>query len=71
MRPVRLLRVGGIAIGIVSGSLLFAGGCGGGVPETGTQAKDMPSPVNIQDMYKGQPKAKALKSPPKYDMPGR
>jgi len=71
MRPVRLLHVGGIAFGIISGSLLFAGGCGGGVPETGTQAKDMPTPINLSDMYKNQPKAKSVKASPKYDMPGR
>jgi len=71
MRPVHSLKVGAIASGIISGSMLFSGGCGGGVPETGTQAKDMPTPINLADMYKNQPKTKAVKAGPKYDMPGR
>jgi hypothetical protein len=71
MRLVPLLRVGGITCGIALGSLAFAGGCGGGAPPTGTQVQDIPTPTSLESMYKSQPKAKAVKAAPKYDMPGR
>jgi hypothetical protein len=71
MRPMRPLQAGIIACGIVLGSLVFSGGCGGGAPPTGAQVQDMPSPINLSDVYKKQPKASTPKATPKYDMPGR
>jgi hypothetical protein len=56
MRTVRLIQFGGIPFGVILGSLLFLGGCGGGAPPTGAQVQDIPSPVNIKDMYKSQPR---------------
>lgn len=70
MRTVRLIQFGGIPFGTVVGSLLFLGGCGGGAPPTGAQVQDIPSPVNIQNVYKNQPKVATPKAPPKYDRPG-
>ncbi|HEX8199657.1 MAG TPA: hypothetical protein VF590_04165, partial [Isosphaeraceae bacterium] len=71
MRSARLYEPRGIAPALVLGGLVSLAGCGGGAPPTGTQVQDIPAPVSLEGMYKSQPKTKAPKAAPKYDMPGR